>query len=314
MKKILTVLLIGISVLTLANQITYGGQYYPGEFLLKGYDFFGEQGLDVNHILFSSGTENSIALISGSVDINVGSDSKTVALFNTMGDKALIIGVIQRGDRYSTVVKDPTIADWSQLKGKIVATRFGTGAEYVLRKYFDTRDDLKWEDFKWVNLNTEDMISTLAAGQIEAFTVWAPTGEIAVSQGVGTIMRSYGDIALTPVQIHTTKEFAETHREELIKFLMAHIKKSQMIKNNPELAARYAAQASKEMGIEVSEQAYKLIFERIDFSLEFDEKTLTAELTETAEFLKEQGKIKSIPEFYIDTSYLKEAMERIENE
>ena len=69
-------MLIGISVLTLANQITYGGQYYPGEFLLKGYDFFGEQGLDVNHILFSSGTENSIALISGSVDINVGSDSK----------------------------------------------------------------------------------------------------------------------------------------------------------------------------------------------------------------------------------------------
>jgi len=316
MKRIIifVTLLSVVGILVMGVNIRYGGQYYPGEFLLEGYDFFAEQGLEVKHVLFSSGTESNMALISGNIDINVGSDSKTVALFNAIGDKALIIGVIQRGNRYSTVVRNPETKDWSQLKGKIVATRFGTGAEYVLRKYFEMRKDLKWEDFRWVNLKTEDMISALASGKIEAFTVWSPTGEIAVAQGVGVIMRSYGDIALTPVQIHTTKKFAEKHREEIIKFLMAHIKKYWLIKDNPELAAKYAAEAAKKMGINVSKNVFELIFKRIDFSIDFDEEVLKKELTNTAEFLKEQGKINHIPEFYIDKSFLEEALRRLKDE
>lgn len=312
-KMVIIILTLIVNIIVISSSIKYGGQYYPGEFLLKGYDFFGEEGLEVDHILFSSGTENNIALISNSVDINVGSDSKTVSLFNAMGDKVIIIGVIQRGDRYSTITKDPNITDWSQLKGKLVATRFGSGAEFVLRKYFDSRDDLKWEDFRWVNLNPEDMISTLASGRIEAFTVWAPTGEIAAAQNVGRIMKSYGDVALTPVQIHTTKQFAENNEEKIIKFLMAHLKKAEMIKNNPEQAAEYAVKASKNMGIEVSKEAYQLMFERIDFSLDFDE-SLIDELKETAQFLLNENKINQIPEFYIDTSYLQKAKERIKNE
>lgn len=309
MKKhfLLIILLLIGTLLLFSTDIKYGGQYYPGEFLLDGYDFFGEFELDVDHILFSSGTENNIALISGGIDINVGSDSKSVALFQAMGPQAVVIGVIQRGDRYSTVVSpDSDYQTWEDLKGKTVATRFGSGAEFVLRKYFDSQDNLSWDDFRWVNLNTEDMVSTLASGQIEAFTVWAPTGEIAVSQGVGRIIKSYGDVAKTPVQIHVNKRFAEQNRELIVNFLAAHLQKAQMIKDNPELAAQYAAKAAKEKGIEITQEAFQLIFERIDFSLEFDE-TLIDDLTETAQFLLDQGKIRKIPEFYIDTSYLEAA-------
>ncbi|MGM0461540.1 MAG: ABC transporter substrate-binding protein [Fibrobacterota bacterium] len=296
-----------------SEELVYGGQYYPGEFLLQGYDFFEEAGIDVEHILFSSGTENTAALISGNADVNVGSDSKTAALFNSMGEKMVIIGVIQRGNRYSTIVRDSTVEDWAQLKGAVVGTRFGTGAEFVLRKYFDSRSDLSWDDFKWVNLNTEDMISTLASGRIEAFTVWAPTGEISLAQDVGLHLQSYGDVALTPVQIHTTRAYADNNREKLVRFLMAHLKKAELIEDDPEKAAKYAAQASRDMGISVSSDAYQLMFERIDFSLDFDE-TLVEELTTTAEFLHEQGKLESVPEFYIDRSFLQEAQERIRNE
>lgn len=310
---LITIFLIG-TLLLFSADIKYGGQYYPGEFLLDGYDFFEAYDLDVDHILFSSGTENNIALISGGIDVNVGSDSKSVALFQAMGPQAVIIGVIQRGDRYSTVVSpDSEYQTWEDLKGKTVATRFGSGAEFVLRKYFDSQDNLSWDDYRWVNLNTEDMVSTLASGQIEAFTVWAPTGEIAVSQGVGRIIKSYGDVAKTPVQIHVNKRFAEQNRELIVKFLAAHLKKAQMIKEHPELAAQYAAQAAKEKGIEITQAAFQLIFERIDFSLVFDE-TLIDDLTETAQFLLDQGKIRKIPDFYIDTSYLEEAKALIEEE
>ena len=287
--------------------VRYGGQYYPEEFLLKGYDFFSEFGLNVKHTIFSSGTENNEALVSGNIDINVGSDSKSVALFNAIGSKALIIGTVQRGDRYSTIIrKDSKYTDWSELRGKIVGTRFGTGAELVLRKYFLTRPDLSWDDFKWVNIKTEDMIATLDKGQIEAFTVWAPTGEIAEAQGVGKSLISYGDVSLVPVCIHTTREFAENNKDLIVRFLAAHLKKADMIKNNPGLAAEYANKAAKDMGINIDTSAFEIMFKRINFQIDFDE-SIIEELKNTAEFLISQGKIKEIPEFFWDTSYIEEA-------
>ncbi|MGD8968367.1 MAG: ABC transporter substrate-binding protein [Anaerolineae bacterium] len=290
--------------------IRYGGQYYPGEFLLKGHpQFWEEYGLAVEHILFSSGTENNQALISGEIDVNVGSDSKTVALFGAIPDRALIIATIQRGDRYSTIVRAGSpYESWHDLKGKTVGTRLGTGAEQVLLRYFDQTEDLSWDDFEWVNLKIEDMIAALADGSIEAFTGWEPTPAIAEAQGIGRALRSYGDIALVPVSVHTTKEYATGHRDEIVNFLAAHTDKVDMIQNDPDRAAQLAAQAAAEQGIDVSADAFKRIFERVDFSLEFDDDAL-ASIQDTAEFLHEQGNIDAVPKFSWDTSFLEEAKE-----
>ena len=308
-KKFLIGIIILINLISFSKfDIRYGGQYYPEEFLFKGYDFFSKYGIKVDHKLFSSGTENTIALISGSVDVNIGSDSKTVALFNTIGDKAVIIAVSQRGDRYTTVIRnDSKYTDWSQLKGKKVATRFGTGAEYVLRKYFDSRDDLDWNDFEWINMKIEDMVIALKAGKIEAFTAWAPTPSIAIVQNVGKELMSYGNVALTPVQIHTTKKFLEKNRELLVRFLAAHIEKSEMIKNNPEKAAFYAAKGAREMGVDISEAAFLDLFKRIDYNMNFNVDDLNKELINTSQFLLSQGKINKIPQFYFDKSILEDA-------
>jgi len=288
--------------------IRYGGQYYPEEFLLKGYpEFWKEYGLNIEHILFSSGTEGNQALIAGEVDVNVGSDSKTVSLFTAIPDRALIIATIQRGDRYSTIVRaDSSYQTWYDLKGKTVGTRLGTGAEQVLLRYFDQTDDLSWDDFEWVDLKIEDMIAALENGSIEAFTAWEPTPAIAESQGVGRVLRSYGDIALVPVSVHTTVEFAENHRQEIVRFLAAHIDKVDMINSDPDRAAELAAKAASEQGIDVSADAFKRIFERVDFSLEFDSGAL-ASIEDTAAFLYEKEKIDTIPEFRWDGSFLEEA-------
>ena len=318
MKRIVLVsILVLISVLVFSApkyDIRYGGQYYPEEFLLKGYDFFSEVGISVDHFIFSSGTENNLALISGNIDVSVASDSKSVALFNSMGNEVLIIGVVQRGDRYSTIVKaDSNYNSWYDLKGKKVGTRFGTGADFVLKKFFESIPDLSWDDFQWINISPEDMISTLASGQIDAFTVWAPTGEICVAQGIGRSIRSYGDIALTPVLIHTSKKFAYANRELLVKFIAAHLKKAELIETDPQLASEYAAKAAKDMGINIASGAFLLIFERIDFSLDFDE-AIIDELRSTAEFLYNEGSISKVPEFYYDTTFIQEARELLKSE
>jgi len=288
--------------------IRYGGQYYPGEFVLQGTPEIWEKfGLNVQHMIFSSGTENNQALISGRCDINCGSDSKTVALFSVMEEKALIIGSIQKGDRYATVIRsDSEYTSWSDLKGKTVATRLGSGAEQVLRRYFSQYSSASWDEFKWVNLKVEDMIAALQGGQIEAFTVWEPTCAIAETQGAGRILRTYGDISPVPVLLHTTTEFASKHRPEIIQFLCAHLEKAQFIKEKPQKAAHKAAEAAKKKGYHVSEDAFSKVFERIDFSIDLNQEIIDA-IENTAGFLHQKGKIDSIPSFRYDTSLLEEA-------
>jgi len=232
-----------------------------------------------------------------------------VALFNSLPDDAVILGAIQQGDRYSTVVKtDSTYQTWMDLKGKTVATRLGTGAEQVLRRYFDQNESLDWDDYEWVNLNVEDMASSLDAGSIEAFTAWEPTPGIAEAQGIGKILRSFGDIALVPVCLHTTLDYAENHREDIVKFLAAHLDKAELIKNDPEQASELAAQAALDEGIEVSSDAFLKMFNRIDFTIELNSDILYA-INDTAQFLFDQESIESIPTLKWDDSFLEEAKE-----
>lgn len=300
--------LVGLTNESALETIRYGGQYYPGEFLLKGYPQLWETyGIDVEHILFSSGTENNLALIAGSIDVNVGSDSKTVSLFSAIPDEALILATVQRGDRYSTIVHvDSPYQNWYDLKGKTVGTRLGTGAEQVLLRFFDETEDLSWNDFNWVNIGVEDMTAALANGSIEAFTAWEPTPAIAEAQGVGRSIRSYGDLALVPVSIHTTVAYAATHRAEIVRFLAAHLDKVDLIRSDPERAAELAAEAASATGTDVSADAFLRIFQRVDFSMEVDEDVL-ASIQDTAQFLFDQGKLDVIPTFQWDGSLLEEA-------
>ncbi|MGD9675613.1 MAG: ABC transporter substrate-binding protein [Candidatus Bipolaricaulia bacterium] len=292
---------------TLAK-IRYAGQYYPEEFVLAGMpELWTKYGIEVEHTLFSSGAENNVALISGAADINCGSDSKTVSLFTAIPEQALIIGVAQRGDRYSTIVHvDSPYQSWYDLKGKKVGTRLGTGAEQVLRRYFELNPDLDWDDFEWVNIKIEDMTAALANRSIEAFTAWEPTPAVAETQGIGRSIRSFGDVALTPVFIHTTVSYAEQHRAEIVRFLAAHLDKAALIKNDPEKAAAIAAEVAGAQGAYVAPEAFAKIFERVDFSLDLDEAVVAA-LQDTANFLYEQEQVDTIPQFRWDASFLEEA-------
>jgi ABC-type nitrate/sulfonate/bicarbonate transport system substrate-binding protein len=289
--------------------IRYGGQYYPGEFLLSGHpEFWTKYDLTVEHMLFSSGAENNEALIAGTVDINCGADSKTIELFNAIPYDAVIIGTVQRGDRYATVIRaDSDYTSWDDLIGKKVATRFGTGAEGVLRKYY-AQAGYEWEDFDYVNLKIEDMIGALDAGQIEAFTGWEPTPAVAEAQGIGKVLRTYGDIALVPASIHTTKEFAYNHRDLVVKFLAAQLDKAEMIKTDPSGAAEIAATAATQKGIDVSAEAFETVFGRINFQIEFNYTVIDA-IYDTAQFLYDQGKIDKIPTLVYDQTFLDEAKE-----
>ncbi len=317
---IIVVLLVGYTVIVWqpwipqsVPVIRYGGQYYPDEFLLYGLgsEFWDKYDIKVEHTLFSSAGESNEALIAGTVDINCGADTRTVSLFNAIPDKALIVGTVERGNRYTTVVKaDSPYDSWNDLIGKKIGIKLGTGAEGVLRKYF-VQEGFQWEQFNFVNMNVEDMIANLEQGTIDAFHAWEPTPAIAETNGIARVLRTFGDIGLVPASLVTTKDFADNNRTALVSFLAAHMEKAAMIENDMDTAATIAANAAAQKGVTVSSEAFKKTFQRINFTVEFDESIINA-INETAVFLHEQGKITQIPQLVWDTSFVQEAKQLYE--
>lgn len=289
-------------------EIRYGGQYYPGEFLLEGYPgLWATYDLNIEHRLFSSAGPGNDALLAGEVDVNCGSDSKTVALFAAKPDEMLVIGTIQRGDRYATVIADDaTYTNWTDLVGQTVGTKFGTGAEQVLLRYFDTIPNLSWDNYTWVNADVNQLQGLLESDQIEAFTAWEPTPSIAVDQGVAKVLRRYGDIALTPASLHTTKNYAYNNTGTIIRFLAAHLDKADMITTDTTNAATIAAAASEARGASISAGAFELIYNTINFQIDFNESIIDA-IDDTAAFLLTQGKISEIPEIVWDARFVEAA-------
>ena len=288
--------------------IRYGGQYYAGEFLLYGLgpQFWHKYGIYVSHYIFPSAGPANDALIAGSIDINCGADTRTVTLFTAMPDQALIIGTVERGDRYSTVVSvNSTYQNWNDLKGKKIGIKLGTGGECVLRKYFE-QQGIKWEDYQWLNMEVTDMVAYLQQGKIDAFHAWEFTPSIAEAKGVGRVIRTYGDIALTPACIHTTKKFVEENREAVVRFLAAQMEKADLIKNDPNEAARIAREAAAQIGVDVPVDAFKKSFQRVNYQIEFNQTIIDA-VVETAEFLKSQKKIENIPKIVWDDTLLEDA-------
>lgn len=288
--------------------IKYGGQGYPEEYLLKGKNFWSQYGLTVEHLLFSSSSENNQALFTGAIDINITSSNKCVELFDEMGNEAVIIAASQRGDRFSTMIRaDSDITSWYDMVGKPVGIRLGTGAEHVIRLYLDEINDLHWGDFEWVNLKVEDMGTALVDGSIVSFTAWEPIPAIAQVSSNAKVMMSYGDVAQMPVLIHTSVDFAKSHRKELVAFLRGHIDKTELINSDVDEAAHIAIEAALAEGVDLPPEVFNIIFERVDFSLEIDDSIISS-LKKTAQLLKHLGIIEEIPNFTVDTSYLEQAI------
>lgn len=91
--------------------------------------FWKKRGLDVELILLSGGARMLPALISGSVDIILGSDTG-VTLANLQGANLVRIGVTMNSLGYSLVTQ-PAIRSIQDLKGKVLGTGRGRDASYA---------------------------------------------------------------------------------------------------------------------------------------------------------------------------------------
>ncbi len=267
----------------------YGGQIYPEELLLEGMDVWSSHNLAVDHVIFKNPDDLVEAFRSGVVDIALFSDIQAARIFAEMSDKAVIIGVSERGDRMSTVVRaDADIASWADLQGKKVALRSGSGVELALKRYFALHPELKWDAVEWIDLSTDEMPAALASGAVDAITALEPVPAMAQALGGMRVLASYGAVSPSPLVFVTTRDFAENHKNEIAAFLRGQQEKLDLIRSDPAQAARIASKEAQTYDLEIPASAFHIVFKRIDSSLGIDE-TAKSALSVAGQDLLEAG-------------------------
>ncbi|MFO8064493.1 MAG: ABC transporter substrate-binding protein [Spirochaetota bacterium] len=308
------------------DEVVIGFQSIPnGEIVAKNLGWHEESfEVPVRWVQFNSGSELNSAIAAGSVHLGLGGSSTTVAAI-AQGVPAQVIWIYDIiGDNEALVVRDGAgIESVEDLEGRRVGVPFGATTHYhllVALRLFDVDPST----VTVMDLAPSDMRAAWQRGDIDAGFVWEPTlaamldmdGEVLISsreiaeEGFPT-----GDIGI----VH--ERFGEQHPDVVVQYLRNQIRAVELIRDDPERAARAVAEEFELADEEALRQMSTLVF--LDGDQQLGPEYLgTAEASgafaevflETARFLEEQDTISSAPELEvfeqaIHTGFLEQAVD-----
>jgi ABC-type nitrate/sulfonate/bicarbonate transport system substrate-binding protein len=141
--------------------------------------YFDRENLDFKLKWWSSGTLAMQTFINGRDgkpgfgDFNFGGELPAVNFWqNTDGDYAIIAVIERDGNAYNLVTR-ADIKTPQDLKGKVIATRKGSSAEYGLSRFME-QSGLKEADLTIKDLEPNVVPSAMDRGDIDGFFMWEP--------------------------------------------------------------------------------------------------------------------------------------------
>ena len=225
--------------------------YQPGDTnsqgIVKQQGWFSEvNGTPVIYKDFSSGADVYRAMASGAVDMGlIGNAPFTIAV--TQGAKYTavwwyVIGMTAEG----LVVRDTSpIKAVADLKGKKVATPFGSTSDFMLHGTLDAAG-LKPQEARLINLAPQAILAAWSRGDIDAAYIWEPVlGQLAKQNGkiiaFNKDLLSHGYLA---GDVGFVKTSLLTEHPDVVKaWMKANIRAIDLIKTDPRQAEAVAAKA-----------------------------------------------------------------------
>ncbi|NBE55836.1 taurine ABC transporter substrate-binding protein [Streptomyces boluensis] len=194
---------------------------------------------DVKWVKFDSGADVNTAVIGGAVDLGLaGSSPVTKGLSEPLNIPYKVVWIHDLiGDNEALVAKKG-IASVKQLKGKKVATPFGSTAHYSLLAALESAG-LKPADVRLVDLQPQDVFSAWQRGDIDAAYVWTPTlDDLAKDGKVLTTSRALADAGKPTADLGVvTDAFAKEHPEIVKAWLRAQDRAVRLTESDPGKAA-----------------------------------------------------------------------------
>lgn len=299
------------------DTVRIGTQEMPNdEGIAKAENYLEEKlGVDVEIVKFDSGKDVNNALKADSIDFGLeGTTSAALALSTEIDIKVIWIHEVL-GDIESLAVREEdNIESIADLKGKTIAVPFATTSHYCLLRYLNSQG-LSESDVTLLDMDTNSAYAAWKRGDIDAAWVWQPALQSILDDG-GEILISNGDAAeegyMTANVEVVSADFAEEHPDLVGKYIEA-MQEARDLYNNDEDTAVSAL--SDELGLTEDEIKTQIagaewVSAEDQISSEYLGTSgavgaLADNLLDTANFLKDQKNITSVP----DKSVFEEAVD-----
>lgn len=274
-----------------------------------------ELGVKVNIVQFDSGKDVNTAIASGSIDISeLGSSPTALGISSNVDYKVFWVGDII-GSAESLVVKnDSGINTLADLKGKKIAAPFASTAHYSLLNALKL-ESISESDVTLLDLQPADIYAAWTRGDIDAAYVWYPVLSQLLEDGkiiTGSDKLAEQGIITADLNVVRT-EFAEKNPEVVVNYVKAQIKANDILLNESDKAADEISQVLEISKEDAASQITQFKYLTANEQLDYLNNKIADTLKNTADFLVEQGSIKSAPEANtfkskINTEFIEEAL------
>ena len=190
-------------------------------------------GLDVEVIYLGGGSRAVPALLAGSIELFLGSDTGSYVAA-MQGVKLAKLGVTMNSIGY--LMTQPDIRTLADLKGKVIGIGLGRDLPYIYlsKKLRDNNIDPK-NDIKLLHLGggQTGYMTALKTGIVQAAMILPPTSLLAERAGLKPLSKI--DAPTLGGGVNTTQAFVEKNRDVLVRFLKGFLEGIHfMIRNREE--------------------------------------------------------------------------------
>jgi len=261
--------------------------------------FFGQEGLKVKPMMFTSGPACTEAVVLGSADIGTMGD--TTAMISVARAPVTIIASHGGGEhRHRIIVKaDSPIRSPRDLVGKRVAVSKGTSTYGGFLAWARTKK-LDLSKVQVTDMKPEDMGTALLSGAVDAAVASEPTPSVMEEKG-GRQLATLGGLGNNyPILLVARNDFLREHPEVATRFVRAMDRAAEFVRSHPEETAQIMA-AKTGLSPAAARKAMKLHYYRVQL-----EKQTRASLQEIADFLVQQKILDNAPDLRktVDDRYL----------
>ena len=221
------------------------------------------------------------SLLSNDSDIGVIGDVPVVTVCSPGNDVSLIAIAAQAADSYAILVPaDSPIQSAADLKGKRVATTFGSTGHNMVEKYLNTAG-LTINDIELVNIAAGDAASVLD-GDVDAVSIWEPNVTRLTADGSIRILASGSECGLAGTNgIVARDEYAKANPDVITAILAQYKRAADELPNLDDAAISAVAAA---LNVEPSQM--EVIIPKFKYTVEITQEDIFA-LNDTIRFLND---------------------------
>ena len=221
--------LVRIGIIKVPNDTVIAIQ---NEWIKTAYE---DLGYEVEFLFFDSGVSMNQAFASGSLDIaEMGYTNSIVSAVKKLPVELFWIHDVI-GSSEALVVSNPSIKSVKELKGKTIATIFGSTSHFSLLKTLEM-NGMDASDVTLLNMNTAEIVAAWDRGDLDASYTWEPTLSKIKTSGTVLIdsvdLKQRGYMTSNVGLVHQT--FTQKHPDLLCIYIQAMDKSYQLKKEDPE--------------------------------------------------------------------------------